>query len=284
VAGDVAVTSDRSTRSSLWLTDARGGSPRQLDADVAAELARGTLAWSGNRNLVYFASLPGGAGVWSRNLDDGTTRLVAPGGHTPSASGDGTTLVFMKGIGGLSLWRADADGRNAVEIPNVSGFAPSVLRDGSATFFITGQAGAQKPWMADLRGAAAPREFASMSVTMYGTLASPDGQQVMLVSGVLGNRRQIQILPVRGGTAGRRLDFPVSARPQWGPDARSLAFVHPDDRSNIYVQPLSGGQPTKLTTFTDRRIVSFAWSPDGRQLAISRALDSSDIVLVRGIR
>jgi Tol biopolymer transport system component len=284
VAGDIAATSDRSTRSSLWLMDARGGSPKQLGADQATEVGQGTLAWSGNRTLVYVAALPGGAGVWSHNLDDGTTRLLAPGGLTPTASADGKTLIFFKDTGAYRLWRADADGRNAAEIPNVTGYAPSVMPDGSATFYVTGTPDGQKTWVADLRGNAPPRQFSATTVVMYGALVSPDGQSVMLAGGIRDGTRYAEILPVSGDAAGRRVTIPTLVRVQWGPDARSLAYVPAEDRSNIYVQPLAGGPATKLTNFTDRRIVSFAWSPDGKQLAVSRALDESDIVLLRNLR
>jgi Tol biopolymer transport system component len=59
--------------------------------------------------------------------------------------------------------------------------------------------------------------------------------------------------------------------------------VNPDAPSNIWVQPLDGSAPRQLTSFVDRRIVAYAWSPDGKQLAISRAIDASDIVLLKGV-
>jgi Tol biopolymer transport system component len=50
------------------------------------------------------------------------------------------------------------------------------------------------------------------------------------------------------------------------------------------VQPLDGGAPRQLTQFTDRRIALFAWSPDGTRLAVARAAETSDIVLLKGLR
>jgi hypothetical protein len=51
------------------------------------------------------------------------------------------------------------------------------------------------------------------------------------------------------------------------------------------VQPIDGGAPHQLTTFTDaKRIAGFAWSSDGKQLAIGRSVTTSDIVLLKGVR
>jgi hypothetical protein len=39
-----------------------------------------------------------------------------------------------------------------------------------------------------------------------------------------------------------------------------------------------------LTKFTDKTIRDFAWSPDGKRLAIPRGTSLADIVLIKGIR
>ena len=67
----------------------------------------------------------------------------------------------------------------------------------------------------------------------------------------------------------------------WTPDGRGVAY--PSD-GNLWVQPLSGGAPRQLTRFTDGRpIGSFAWSRDGRRLAITRSTITNDIVLFEGL-
>jgi hypothetical protein len=46
---------------------------------------------------------------------------------------------------------------------------------------------------------------------------------------------------------------------------------------------LNGAPPKQLTGFTDGwRIIDFAWSRDGKRLAIARTLVSDDIVQVHG--
>jgi len=53
---------------------------------------------------------------------------------------------------------------------------------------------------------------------------------------------------------------------------------------NLKVIPLDGRAAYPLTHFTDaQRIVDFAWSDDGKHLAISRASTANDIVLFKRV-
>ena len=69
------------------------------------------------------------------------------------------------------------------------------------------------------------------------------------------------------------------------PDGRSIAyFVRKDGVGNIWSQPIDGGTPKQLTNFTSEVIRSFDFSPDGKQIAVTRATDTSDVVLISGFR
>jgi hypothetical protein len=54
-----------------------------------------------------------------------------------------------------------------------------------------------------------------------------------------------------------------------------------DGVSNIWSQPLAGGRPTQATKFSEGLIHRFAYSRDGKQLAVVRPFDSSAAVLIR---
>jgi len=53
---------------------------------------------------------------------------------------------------------------------------------------------------------------------------------------------------------------------------------------NLWVQPIAGGPRRALTHFSSQRIYFFAFSHDGKQIAISRGTPSSDAVLVSNFR
>ena len=57
--------------------------------------------------------------------------------------------------------------------------------------------------------------------------------------------------------------------PVWTPDGLGFAYLNPDRPENIWVQAIDGRPARRLTNFSDRQIASFAWSPDGKRLAIT---------------
>lgn len=110
---------------------------------------------------------------------------------------------------------------------------------------------------------------------------SPDGRHVVYFG--LGTEGRAVIMPVGGGAPVHEVPIP-RAPVRWTPDGRGLAYLDAA-QENISVQPIEGGAPRRLTTFTDRKqIRDFDWSPDGKQLAIVRSVSTSDIVLLKGVR
>lgn len=57
-----------------------------------------------------------------------------------------------------------------------------------------------------------------------------------------------------------------------------------DQRRRRIANGHAGHPPRQLTRFTDaRRIYAFAWSRDGKRLAIARTSTTDDIVLIKGL-
>ena len=117
---------------------------------------------------------------------------------------------------------------------------------------------------------------------------SPDGATIAYVITTIDekqNRRRSTIwsVPADGGREPVALTSPVmsSNSPRWSPDGETLAFlsarVAPGDastdapRTQVWLLPLGGGEPTRLTNLTNG-VSSFQWSPDGTRLvAVSRS-------------
>jgi hypothetical protein len=69
---------------------------------------------------------------------------------------------------------------------------------------------------------------------------------------------------------------------QWAPDSRSLTYVLTRDGvSNVWSMALSGGTPQQITHFDSGLIFRFAWSHDGKRLALVRGVQNGDVVLIR---
>jgi Tol biopolymer transport system component len=66
---------------------------------------------------------------------------------------------------------------------------------------------------------------------------------------------------------------PVSAvgdiAPAISPDGRTVAFNRISVAGGIYVVPLAGGEPKRVTLEQDWRVERLAWTPDGRELVFS---------------
>jgi Tol biopolymer transport system component len=76
----------------------------------------------------------------------------------------------------------------------------------------------------------------------------------------------------------------LGGRPRWMPDGKAFSYYDGRSRTVLWRQPIDGSSPRQLTEQTnDGVLASYAWSRDGKRLAISRATPSSDIVLFKGL-
>jgi len=71
----------------------------------------------------------------------------------------------------------------------------------------------------------------------------------------------------------------------WSKDSKSLVVVRDaDHRSNLWLQPITGGEPRQLTNFENGQIRAFAISSDFRRIAVSRGNPSAEAVLISNFR
>jgi Tol biopolymer transport system component len=185
----------------------------------------------------------------------------------------------------MGLWRVDRDGRHPIELAKGTVNFPMSTPDGQQVVFSSPTGGPQSLWRVPMAGGPPP-QLVKASVSIYGySDVSPDGRSIaMLYDGtwVICNfpdctdRKPISF---RAGIPNER----------WMPDGRGICYVDrgtdPGLTPNVFVQPIDGSAPRQLTHFTDRKAIGqYAWSRDGRRLAMSRAAFSSDIVLFRGLK
>ena len=69
---------------------------------------------------------------------------------------------------------------------------------------------------------------------------------------------------------------------RWTADGKGLLHNSAQrDRANIWLQPLDGGPPTRVTRFGDQIVMAFDRSADGTKLYIARGALSRDAVLIK---
>jgi Tol biopolymer transport system component len=71
----------------------------------------------------------------------------------------------------------------------------------------------------------------------------------------------------------------------WMPDSRAFAYVQERDGvDNYWIQPIDGTSVRQITNFTADKIFLGRWSGNGKQLAIVRGKDTSDVILINDLR
>ena len=125
---------------------------------------------------------------------------------------------------------------------------------------------------------------------MGSVTVSPDGKFIAYpFSAYTGTSpgRHLAVIPVGGGPPVRLFDMPGdnwSVGPYWSSDSKALQYLQlREGVSNIWEQPLPGGEPRQLTRFTSDQIFDFTWSVDRTQLFLTRGSVNSDVVLLSGL-
>ncbi len=120
-----------------------------------------------------------------------------------------------------------------------------------------------------------------------------DGKQLLVNLGRPGTEAtpdstQLAFLSVDNGQVTKRIS--VNSVPEYfalTPDGKAIGYLKRERGVlNIWLQPIAGGPPSRLTDFhlsnsTSQRIGSFAWSHDGKHLAMVRIFGKGNVVVLR---
>lgn len=234
-------------RDAIWQETPDGKNLRRLIDDLGAGFAVSPDASS----IVYQNRENENQGLWRFNIKDGTAKRLTNGVDiTPTFTPDGKTVLFSRLGSATNLWRVSADGGEAVQLTE---------------------------------------EFRTTS----SPAVSPDGKYIALAYGKAEKtsgapESGLAIVPIEGG---RSLKTFAAAFPfgsiyeqvtlQWTPDGAGVNYiVLRDGVSNIWRQAAAGGEPVQITDFTSGRVFNFAFSPDGKRVALARGSVTSDVVLI----
>lgn len=131
------------------------------------------------------------------------------------------------------------------------------------------------------------------AIEIEGSRFSPDGSEVAFYIFPEGSgTSKTAIMNSAGGQPTKTFDLAPAGRvPEWDysllhwtPDGKALTYpLLQGSEMNLWIQPVAGGPPRKITHFNDR-IQSYDWSPDGERLVVTRSKTSSDVVLISNFR
>jgi Tol biopolymer transport system component len=258
-----------------------------------------SLTWTPERRIVYVSEESGNADIWSMNEDGSDRRQLTDDRHwdtAPAVSPDGSYVAFMSSRGGAeNIWRMDIDGGNQTQLTKKRReHSPTFSADGRFVFYVCWETGAATIWRIPLEGGEPTQVLSDLSpassnasgstsatdVQSRGQSAvSPDGHLIAyFASG------KIWVVPVKGGQPVKTF-YANGEKVRWTPDGRALTYtLTRDGVANLWVQPLTGGEPKQLTNFSSNGILMYEWSRDGKQLAVARETLTGDAVLISEVR
>ncbi len=232
------------------------------------------------------------AGTWVVNQDGTDPHRVSPTDQITLSAvgcGDGKHIVYLRLTdAGISLWRMDADGTNAAPLTHDRlDQAIACAPDGSWVAYSSLDSGKLKNFRIPVQGGEPMQITAEDETVVGGTAISHDGTKVgyLILQGE-GVPKTIGIIRSLDGQVLAKKEVPSNAGTgQWAPDDKSIDFVMTRNGvGNIYRSKLGGTEMKQITDFKEGRIFSFAWSWDGKNVAIGRGPMNRDVVLISNFR
>lgn len=235
----------------IWVVPARGGQAHLLITHSATE-ARPKYSPDGRR-IAFSSTRAGNADVYVMDLGTGDIKRITFDDVAETLdnwSADGKWIYFSsssRDISGMNdLWRVSSDGGTPMQV--------------SADRYATEYWGAPSP------------DGSMIAFTARGTTSGQwwrRGHSHLDESEIWTMREGATRTFSRVGESGGGKDM----WPMWSADARSLFYV--SDRSgaeNLWVRPVAGGAATRLTSFTNGRMLWPSISADGKTIVFERDL------------
>ncbi len=259
------------------------------------------LTWTPDGRVIYWSNDRDQSDFMMVNADGSNAQRLPLDGLKwfPNACPDSHTLLFMAPDPVTAedvVMRADLDGGQPQTIKgtNAWGFIHCTP---DSKWAVYSSSIVKKLQKVPIEGGA-PIELADR--TCIPSALSPDGRWIACHYLPEQGGPKLAIIPFGGGPPVKVFDLPSTVvclrQPgqqnpgfltpfEWTPDGRAVAFVdNRDGVGNLWAQPIAGGAPVKLTHFTADGISFFAWSRDGRQIAIARTSSTDDAVLITNFR
>ena len=294
--GRTIVTTQKESSLQIFVVDESKDSSQAVPISHGKYDGETGVTWTPDSKIVYVTQSGENIDVWSMNSDGSNQRQLTFDGEPksyPAVSPDRRYVVFAgtrSTVG--NLWRIDIDGSNPKQLlpTNTPAFFPVVTPDSASVVFNSAHSGNLVLWKVGIDGGEATQLTDTMSIF---PAVSPDEKWVATFSEgeAFGGKPQIVIGPFTGGPATRTFDISPGFVPdnhpvlRWTPDGSALTYVDESNGAdNIWSQPVNGGPRKPLTNFKSGSILSFAWSYDGKRLAMSRGPVSTDVVLLKDFR
>jgi DNA-binding winged helix-turn-helix (wHTH) protein/Tol biopolymer transport system component len=278
----VAIT--RRFASSIWMApDADALRAKQITSELAGFTRVASMS-----PAKLFAGTEQGA-IWTVNTDGSDPSPFTTVRNAYSPTPCGSSVIFNSlHDGTIDVVRVDADGLKPTTLFHGDIGPPTCSSDGRSIFFVR----TIKPYAIlclPSEGGAAVEIVKSPGYEIIHRLSiSADGKLLVYAydEALPATGTTLTVIPVGGGTPLQTFNVPSDLSTlHWSRDGHRLQYLLTRSGvTNIWEQPVAGGEPQQFTKFRSGRIFDFDWSTDGKQLVMTRGDSSSDVVLLSHLR
>lgn len=279
---------------SVWVVPA--DNPAQARRITTGKVEGIGIAWASDNRVVYGSTVSGNQDIWITNADGSNKRQLTNNAginSEPCSFANGGQIAFVSLRGGVpQVWRTDVNTGEAAQMTTgegAYGVACAFREDAVYTLSIKNTEHAYI-WRTSSKGEESPVEI--KQGLNYRPALSPDGKRVAYIFWDEAEQRLKQEIQTIETGATQPFQLPVTAirgvnQPpiifRWTGDGKALSYISDENEvSNIWTLPLSSDIKSKqITSFNESYILYFDWSPDGKNLAVSRGTRTSDVVLIK---
>jgi serine/threonine protein kinase len=290
--GKNLVTTQQDLSLAVWVVPADNSS--QAKRLTSGKIEGNGVAWTPDGKIVYSSTVGGKFDLWTMNADGTNKKQITTDGEfniEPCVSADGRYVFYFSADNSqkFGIKRIDINGKNPKMISGDSGnFNPVCPAEKSEIFYATQRADDVRALKNSYEGNA---ETPVLRKLIQRIAVSPDGEKLAYAFwNVETNSFGKEIYSLKTGETSE-FQIPDSAISKfgetplalrWTADGKNLSYVNDDGGfSNVWLLPLDGRKPKPLTDFSEDYVINFAWSRDGKNLALSRGKATSDAVLFK---
>lgn len=250
-----------------------------------------------DNKIIYSSSQQGNnADIWIVDGDGSNLKQLTidpAADYFPKISPDGKFIVFISNRSGFAnLWKMNTDGSNLKQLTDFQDVSsPSISPDNKWIYFVANKNKITPPllYKVSIDGG---ESFQITNFITFSPQISADGKQIACIfpkiesDGKPTSARYLTILSATDGKVIKQFETTVfdaeNYSPSWSPDGKSISYLlTQNETSDIWLQPIEGGNPTKITNNQSDRIFRYAWLKNGEKIVIEKGINIKEINLIR---
>jgi len=240
------------------------------------------LAWTPDGRIVYGSNFGGKRNIWMMEADGTHLQQLTNDSfvnYDPVVTPDGRYIVYeCERTGRVNIWRMNLDGSNPIQLTNGDiELNPSITPDSQSVVY------AGKKSEISYLGKV-PIDGGEVQEIVHKTCnypkVSPDGKTIACEYWLGTYQPGLSIIPIDGGEPIKSF-VPRPGDWQWATDSRSLILMdHTTGFSNLFRASMTNHPRKPLTNFKSDGILAYAFSTDGKRIAMLRGPQSTDVVML----